>query len=161
ADVRAGTGARSAPVSAPASGNPLADVRISALDDTARVDVLIDRIGTPDLTGVDLDGVIDDTRVSIVALADLLGSEDLAEVRAAIDAGGAGRDELLAAIEASVELGAVLNRNGLSRDDVVSLSIDADGGAELVVLDLDVDLADAGSADAPLLDTDLAALDVD
>ena len=167
ADVNIGGGASAAPAtpastppasSASRAANPLVDLRISALDETARVDALIGRIASPDLAGLDLDDAIDDTRVSIVTLADLLGAEDAADVRARIEAGGAGRDELIAAIDASVELGSILARNGLSSEDVVALTIDANGGAELVVVDLDIDLADA--EDGRLLDTDLAALDI-
>lgn len=167
ADVRLGRDVAPAPAApAPATpsagtNNRLVDLRISALDDTARVDALVGRIATPEFADVDLDAAIDDTRVSIVALADLLAEDDLAEIRAAIEAGGAGRDELLAAVDASIELGSILNRNGLSAEDVVSLSIDANGAAELVVLDLDADLAQGEAVDGPLLDTDLAALDID
>ncbi|MBJ3785928.1 hypothetical protein [Devosia sediminis] len=146
------------------SSEPLVGVRVSALDDAARVDALIGQLGAPGIAGTDLDDIVDDTRVSIVAVADLLNQDEVEDIRAQVELGGAGRDELLAAIDASVELGAILDRAGVDSEDVIALSVDAGGNTELLVLDLGVDVADLGSGtgeDGPLLDTDLAALDID
>ena len=153
ADISTGTG----------GSEPVLGVRVSALDDAARLEALIGQVNALDLAGVDLDALVDDTQVSIIALADLLDAEDAAEIRALVEAGGSGRDELLAAIEASVELGAILEREGLVPEDVVTLSIAADGSTELVVLEADatIGLAAAGDTTGDLPETDLADLDID
>ena len=84
-------------------GTSLVDgtIRIGALDDNRRGQALLDLIDSPNLAELDLDAAIDDRRVSILAAADLLPSDDLARIDAAITAGGEGRDELLAALASS------------------------------------------------------------
>jgi hypothetical protein len=150
---------RNQPVSRTDASGETVGIRVSALDESARLDILAGQVNNPDLLDVDLDAAIDDRRVAIVALADLLGIEDAAEIRILLDAGGKGRDDLIAALDASVELGAILDRHGLEPSDVVALSVDADGSAELIVAEIDLALADTGKA--PLRDSDLAALDID
>ncbi|SMQ85623.1 hypothetical protein SAMN06295905_2910 [Devosia lucknowensis] len=162
ADVTVGAGSGGSGGSAGSgSATPVLGVRIAALDQAARVDAVIDQINTPDLAEADLDALIDDRRVSILALAELFGDEDASEIRALVELGGPGREELIAAIEASVELSAILDRQGLSGENVVAISVNGDGSAELIVVDLDLDLAGTDNATGPLLDTDLAELDID
>ncbi len=140
-------------------------VGIAALDETARVEALIGRIGDPELPDGDLDSVVDDQRVGIVALADLLNGESLAEVEAAIDLNSDGRTELLEALGASEVLGSILGREGIAIEDVLSVSVADDGATEIVVLGGGEDADGEGegllSGAAGLTETELADLDID
>ncbi len=162
ADVTLGNGRTTGGTANPRPSQPALGVRVSALDDAARVEALIGQIDDPQLAGADLDDLIDDTRVSIVALADILGEDEVDDIRARVELGGAGREELLAAIDASVELGSILDRQGLGAGDVISLSVSSDGSAELLVVDLDIGLASADDAGEDATDlSNLADLDID
>ncbi len=145
------------------SGLITGDIRIAGLDETARKDALLDLIGKPHLAGLDLDSAIDDRRVAIVAVLDLLGQDSLADIRAAIDLGGPGRDELLDAISASVELGAILDQQGIDPTDVLAVQIAENGATEVIVLDGLVDVALLGDGDTTTAPTagELATLDID
>lgn len=140
-------------------------VGIAALDEAARVEALIGRIGDPQLADVDLDAVVDDQRVSIVALADLLNGESLAEVEAAIDLNSDGRAELLDAVGASEVLTSILGREGIAIEDVLSVSVNDDGATEIVVLGggegSDGESEGLLGGVAGLTETELAELDVD
>ena len=140
-------------------------VGIAALDEAARVEALIGRIGDPQLADVDLDAVVDDQRVSIVALADLLNGESLAEVEAAIDLNSDGRAELLDAVGASEVLSSILGREGIAIEDVLSVSVNDDGATEIVVLGggegSDGESEGLLGGVAGLTETELADLDVD
>jgi hypothetical protein len=138
-------------------------IRIGALDDDRRAQALLDLIADPDLAELDLDAAIDDRRVSILAAADLLSDDDLARIDAAVTAGGDGRRELLAALEASVELGAILDKEGIDPTDVLAVQVADNGAAEIIVLGDRVHLAllgDDGDA-ADLAVDDLATGNVD
>lgn len=116
-------------------------IRIGALDDDRRAQALLDLIADPDLADLDLDAAIDDRRVSILAAADLLSDDDLARIDAAVTAEGDGRGELLAALEASVELGAILDKEGIDPTDVLAVQVADNGAAEIIVLGDRVHLA--------------------
>ena len=140
------------------------DVRIGALgrgDD--RTGALLGLIDSPNLADIDLDAAIDDRRVSILAAADLLGPDDLLDVRAAIQAGGSGRTELLDALSASVELGAILDRQGIDPSDVLAIQIAENGATEVIVLGDAVQVALLGGNGnlADLTVDELADLDLD
>ena len=151
-------------------GTSLVDgtVRIGALDDDRRGQALLDLIDSPNLAEIDLDTTIDDRRVSILAAADLLAADELARIDAAITAGGEGRDELLAALDASVELGGILGTEGIDPEDVLAVQVADNGAAEIIVLDrvqlalLGDDAEDDGQVDlADLTVAELGAVDVD
>lgn len=141
------------------------DVRIGALEEgEERSAALLRLIETPNLADIDLDATIDDRRVSIVTAAELLGSDDLARIDAAIASDGAGRGELREALSASVELGAILENEGIELEDVLAVQIAEDGAAEVIVLGGDVvvaalgdngDLAGLTAGEAAELDIDL------
>ena len=141
------------------------DVRIASLDgDDARKQALLGLIDSPNLADIDLDAVIDDRRVAIIAAADLLGPDSLADIYAAIELGGDGRTQLRDALAASVELGAILDAQGIDLDDVLAVQIAPDGATEVIVLDGvarvallgdNGNLADAASPDLAKLDIDL------
>ena len=140
------------------------DIRIASLDgDDARKQALLDLLDSPNLADIDLDAVIDDRRVAIIAAADLLGPDSLADISAAIELGGDGRTELRDALAASVELGAILDAEGIDLDDVLAVQIAPDGATEVIVLD-DVAhvalLGDNGNL-ADVTAPDLAKLDID
>jgi hypothetical protein len=139
------------------------DVRIGALGHEARKDALLGLIHNPHLAGLDLDAAIDDRRVAIVAVVDLLGRDSLADIRAAIDLGGHGRTELLDALSASVELGAILGSHGIDPADVLAVQVAENGATEVIVLDGAVDVALLGDDGdiADLTADELANLDVD
>ena len=139
------------------------DIRLAALDQDARKDALLGLIDDPDLADLDLDAVIDDRRVAIVATADLLAPDALADIRAAVTLGGDGRDQLLDAIAASVELGAILDANGIDANDVLAVQIADNGATELIVLDGAVEVALLGDNGdlADLAGGELANLDID
>lgn len=138
-------------------------IRIASLGEDARKDALLDLIDIPNLAELDLDAVIDDRRVAIVAAADLLAPDALGDIRAAIELGGDGRAELLDALSASVELGAILGTQGIDLDDVLAVQIAENGAAEVIVLDGTVELAMLGDNGdlADLTASELADLDVD
>lgn len=139
------------------------DVRIGALASGNRSEALLGLIDSPNLANIDLDAAIDDRRVAIVAAADLLGSEDLADIRAAIETGGPGRTELRDALNASVELGAILGNGGIDLDDVLAVQVAENGATEVIVLDdaVEVALLGRGGNLADLSVGDLATLDLD
>jgi hypothetical protein len=139
------------------------DIRIGALDEDTRKGALLDLIDNPHLADLDLDAVIDDRRVAIVAVLDLLGHDSLADVRAAIDLGGQGRGELLDALTDSVELGSILDRHGIDPADVLAVQIAENGATEVIVLDGLVDVSLLGDGDAHTAPTagELATLDID
>lgn len=134
------------------------DIRIAALDKDARKDALLDLIEHPNLADIDLDAVIDDRHVAIVALADLLGHDDLADISAAIDLGGEGRLELLDALSASAELTAILGNQGINPSDVLAVQVGDNGATEVIVLDGVVEVALLGD---DLTAGELADLDID
>jgi hypothetical protein len=139
------------------------DIRIAALAGDIRKPALLELIERPRLAGIDLDAVIDDRRVAIVAVLDLLGQDSLADIRAAIDLGGPGRVELLDALGASVELGAILDKHGIDPSDVLAVQVAENGAAEVIVLDGLVDVALLGDGDAHTAPTaaELVTLDID
>ncbi len=167
------------PATNSASGTNLitGDVRISALGSEAdRAETLIELIADPNLADIDLDAAIDDRRVSITALADLLGTGGLADIQAAVDAGGAGRNDLLSALSDSSELSAILASQGIDLDDVLAVQVAENGATEVFVLDdtarvallgdngnlADLAAGDLTAADLDLLSEDeLAELDLD
>lgn len=157
ADVNLGTGT---------AGSALLNgaVRIGSLGEGQdRTGALLGLIDNPNLADIDLDAAIDDTRVSIVSAADLLGTDELADIEAAIDLGGAGRTELLDALTASVELGAILGNEGIDLEDVLAVQVAENGAAEVIVLRDVVQLALGGNEGdlAELGIGDLANLDID
>jgi hypothetical protein len=140
------------------------DVRIGSLgDDDARADALLALIHSPNLAGIDLDEAIDDRLVSIIAAADLFGPERLADITAAVEIGGDGRAELLAALSASVELGSILDKQGIAVEDVLAVQVGDNGATEIIILG-DVArvalLADNGNL-ADLTVDQLANVDID
>jgi hypothetical protein len=140
------------------------DVRIGSLgEDDERADALLALIDNPNLADIDLDAVIDDRLVSIIAAVDLLGPERLADITAAIEIGGDGRAELLAALSASVELGSILDKEGIAVEDVLAVQIGDNGATDIIVL-RDVArialLGDNGNL-ADLTAAELANVDVD
>jgi hypothetical protein len=139
------------------------DIRIGALGEADRKGALLDLIDKPHLADLDLDAAIDDRRVAIVAVLDLLGHDSLADIRAAIDLGGHGRGELLDALTDSVELGSILDKHGIDPADVLAVQIAENGATEVIVLDGLVDVALLGDGDAHTAPTagELAALDID
>lgn len=139
------------------------NIRIASLGEDARKDALLELIDTPNLADIDLDAVIDDRRVAIVVAADLLGPDALADIRAAIEFGGDGRAELLDALSASVELGAILATEGIDLDDVLAVQVAENGATEVIVLGGTAELALLGD-NGNLVDltaSELANLDVD
>src|SRR5690606_34492319 len=139
------------------------DIRIAALDRTARADAMLGLIEDPGLADIDLDASIDDTRVSIVAAADLFDTASLADIELAVKTGGEGRTPLLDALSASVELSAILESEGIDLSDVLAVQIAENGAAEVIVLDGPVQLAALGDNGnlADLTADDLADLDID
>jgi hypothetical protein len=139
------------------------DIRIGALGEGDRKGALLDLIDNPHLADLDLDAAIDDRRVAIVAVLDLLGHDSLADIRAAIDLGGHGRGELLDALTDSVELGSILDKHGIDPADVLAVQIAENGATEVIVLDGLVDVALLGDGDAHTAPTagELATLDID
>lgn len=139
------------------------DIRIAALDRTARADAMLGLIEDPGLADIDLDASIDDTRVSIVAAADLFDTASLADIELAVKTGGEGRTQLLDALSASVELSAILESEGIDLSDVLAVQIAENGAAEVIVLDGPVQLAALGDNGnlADLTADDLADLDID
>lgn len=138
-------------------------VRIAALDEAVRADALIALVDSPNLADIDLDAAIDDRRVSIVAAADLLGARALADIEAAVELGGPGREGLLEALADSAVLGAILGNEGIDLSDVLAVQIAENGATQVIVLDGVVDVALLGD-DADLADVgvaDLADLDID
>lgn len=160
-------GGGTAPATGAAGGSNLitGDVRIGALGTRgARTDGLLELIASPNLADIDLDAAIDDTRVSITSAADLLGSDGLADIQAAVGTGGAGRTELLDALSGSSELVSILGAQGIALEDVLAVQIAENGATEVIVLERTIavalggdngDLANVGVADAAEIDIDL------
>lgn len=148
------------------TGNRLlsGDIRLGAIgSDSARGEALLGLITTPNLADIDLDAAIDDRRVAITAVADLLGADQLAVIHAAIGTGGAGRGELLSSLSASRELGSILGRQGIDLEDVLAIQIAENGAAEIFVLGDTVTVALLGD-NGNLLDVGvggLADIDID
>src|SRR5690606_37298247 len=139
------------------------DIRIAALDGTARADAMLELIENPNLADINLDASVDDRAVSIVSAADLFDEAALADIELAVNAGGEGRTELPDALSASVELGAVLESEGVDLSDVLAVQVAENGATEVIVLDRPVEVAALGD-DGDLADAtveDLAELDVD
>ncbi len=139
------------------------DIRIAALDGTARADAMLELIENPNLADIDLDASVDDRAVSIVSAADLFDEAALADIELAVNAGGEGRTELLDALSASVELGTILESEGVDLSDVLAVQVAENGATEVIVLDRPVEVAALGD-DGDLADAtveDLAELDVD
>jgi hypothetical protein len=139
------------------------DIRIGALDRGARGEAMTALIDNPNLADIDLDARIDERRVSILAAADLFDEAALADIELAVNEGGEGRSQLLEALSASVELGAILGRNGIDPSDVLAIQIAENGAAEVIVLDDTVRVAALGD-DGNLADLtvgELADLDID
>ncbi|WP_108462299.1 hypothetical protein [Devosia naphthalenivorans] len=173
------TGGGDVPATGPSGGNTLitGDIRIGSIgDDDARADALLGLIASPKLADIDLDATIDDTRVSIVVVAELLGAEAMANIEAAIQSSGDGRSELIDALSNSVELASILGKEGIDLSDVLAVQIVENGATEVIVLDRTVtvalggdesDLANLGIGDTAELDVDLlsdeelAAVDLD
>jgi len=165
------------PGSTPRASRPVAGgIQLTALNEAARVDALIDLIDRPDLANVDIDVVVDDRLVSITPIADLLGDGDLARISAAIELGGSGREQLLDALRGSLELTSILSQQGIDLGDVLAVQIDSDGSADIIVLggaaELVADIGNlvdgaggtGGSSTSPLdglTSLELADLDID
>nr|WP_295885775.1 hypothetical protein [uncultured Devosia sp.] len=147
----------------PGSALVTGDIRIAALEQGARKPALLDRIDHPNLAGIDLDAAIDDRQVAILAAVDLLGPDNLADIRAAIGLGGDGRTELLDAIAASAELNAILDKQGIDPNDVLAVQVAENGATEVIVLDglVEVALLGDGGDLADLTAGELANLDID
>jgi hypothetical protein len=139
------------------------DIRIGALDRSARGEAMTDLIDNPNLADIDLDARIDERRVSILAAADLFDEAALADIELAVNEGGEGRSQLLEALSASVELGAILGRNGIDLSEVLAVQIAENGAAEVIVLDDTVRVAALGDNGnlADLTVGELADLDID
>ena len=150
---------------APSAGTGLinGDIRIGALGNAARGDALRGLIDNPNLADIDLDAAIDDRRVSIVSVADLLGEDDLIDIRAAVDLGGEGRTQLLDALGNSLELGSILDRQGIALEDVLAVQVAENGATEILILGDTVEVALLGDDGnfADLSAQDLANLDLD
>jgi hypothetical protein len=139
------------------------DIRLAALGQTARGDAILGLIEDPNLADIDLDTSIDDTRVAIVAAADLFDADTLADIELAVNAGGEGRTQLLEALSASVELSAILGSEGIDLSDVLAVQVAENGATEVFVLGGPVQVAALG-ADGNLADltvAELAVLDID
>lgn len=169
AEVDVGSGSGAAATPAPSSALINGDVRIGALGQGSdRTGALLRLIDSPNLAEIDLDAAIDDRRVAIVSAAELLGADGLADIEAAITTGGDGRTELLDALSASVELGAILGNQGIDLDDIVAVQVAENGATEVIVLGDTArvaalgdngNLADLTAADAADLDIDLLSRD--
>ena len=166
-DLKALGGSATREASAAGSGDGslvTGDVRIAALGDSAaRAQAMLALMDDPHLAELDLDAAIDDRQVAILAAADLLSPDALAEVRAASTTSSAGRDQLQAALAGSVELSAILDAQGVDPADVLAVQIADTGATEVIVLDGTARLAALGS-DGNLADLtvdQLAGADVD
>lgn len=140
------------------------EIRIGSLGGSAeRSAALLRLIEAPNLADIDLDAAIDDRRVSIVTAAELLGSDGLADIEAAIETGGQGRTELLDALSASVELSAILGNEGIDLSDVLAVQVSETGATEMIVLGGDVAVAALGDDGdlATVTADDVAELDID
>lgn len=150
-------------------------VRIGALGTGERSGALLGLIDSPNLANIDLDATVDDRRVSILSAVDLLGTEDLVDLEAHLDLGGAGRGELLDALGASHVLGSILGSHGVDLSDVLAVQVAENGATEVIVLDdtarvallgrngdlADVTVGDLANLDIDLLsDEELAAIDL-
>ena len=134
--VRATVAVASEPDPTPATPNTISgEVRVLALGDEAgRLEALNGLLGDSRLADVDLDGAIDDRRIAIVPVGDVLSADSIARISASIGAGAPGRDQLAAQINASYELGSVLGREGVPVEDVVAVQIGENGMTEVFVL---------------------------
>jgi hypothetical protein len=133
---------------------------------TARAEALLERIADPGLAEIDLDASIDDRRIALVRVDEVLSEDALAEIEVAIGDNPEGRADLLAVLEDSAVLSSVLNREGVALEDVLAVEIGADGLTEVLVrsapeaLVADVDAAGLDVVDAQL-GTDAGGLDAD
>jgi hypothetical protein len=176
-DVKVLSGGTALATSTPSGTNLITgDIRIGALGTpSARADALLELISSPNLANIDLDAAIDDTRVSIIAAADLLSEDAIADVEVAIRTGGDGRAELLKALSDSTELSSILGNQGIDLEDVLAVQIAENGATEVIVRDgtvrvalggndgeiASVSLGDAAELDVDLLtDEQLAAVDL-
>jgi hypothetical protein len=176
-DVKVLSGGTAPATSTPSGTNLITGaIRIGALGtSSARADALFELISSPNLANIDLDAAIDDTRVSIIAAADLLSEDAIADVEVAIRAGGDGRAELLKALSDSTELSSILGNQGIDLEEVLAVQIAENGATEVIVLDgtvrvvlggndgevASVSLRDAAELDVDLLaDDELAAVDL-
>jgi hypothetical protein len=133
---------------------------------TARAEALLERIADPGLAEIDLDASIDDRRIALVRVDEVLSEDALADIEVAIGDNREGRADLLAVLEDSAVLSSVLNREGVALEDVLAVEIGADGLTEVLVrsapeaLVADVDAVGLDLVDAQL-GTDAGGLDAD
>ncbi|WP_172125595.1 MULTISPECIES: hypothetical protein [unclassified Devosia] len=118
---------------------------------TARTEALIELIADPGLAEIDLDASIDDRRIALVRVDEVLSEAALAEIEIAIGDNPEGRADLLAVLEDSAVLSSVLEREGVALEDVLAIEVGADGLTEVLV---------RGAPEALVAEVDAAGIDV-
>jgi len=109
------------------------DTKITAVPASRRADAVLDLLEDSGLSGTDLDRAVDDRRIVIVYLDELLDQAARDRIYTAIRRGAAGYREVSAAVAGSRKVAEVLRRNRIDLDDVVAIQVGVDGTTEILV----------------------------
>jgi hypothetical protein len=139
AGVEAGNGNAGGSTAVGVDGNANANANANA-NRGGQADVnsygdIISSLRTSTVTPEDIEGLAVDTKVTVVVLSELRGNaaENASALDQALAAQETSIDELRPSLEARAEVQAALEAEGYTTDDVVAVSLQADGSLTVIV----------------------------
>jgi hypothetical protein len=139
AGVEAGNGNAGGSTAVGVDGNANANANANA-NRGGQADVnsygdIISSLRTSTVTPEDIEGLAVDTKVTVVVLSELRGNaaENASALDQALAAQETSIDELRPSLEARAEVQAALEAEGFTTDDVVAVSMQADGSLTVIV----------------------------